>query len=94
MLCEVLSLVLFFVPAIAVPLSTLVTVPATVLRAAPGYCWGCWGRQYTGCRHVQPIRQTRTNERELMGLSNCMMTLCVGEIEYPHVELIVTNYTG
>jgi len=32
-----LSLVLFFVPAITVPLSTLITVPTTVLRAAPGF---------------------------------------------------------
>lgn len=85
-----LSLVLFFVPAIAVPLSTLVTVPATVLRAAPGFVLLGPAVYWLSTRPTDPAD---SDERTGVDGSEQLYDSRVGEIEYPHVELIVTNYT-
>lgn len=84
-----LGLVLFFSPALVVPLSTFVTVPAAVLRAAPGFVLlgpaVYWLSTYPGDKS-DPGERTDVDGREQLS------SFRVTEIEYPHVELIATNY--
>lgn len=84
-----LGLALFFLPALVVPLSTFVTVPATLLRIAPGLVLLGPVVYWLSTR---PKDKTDPGERTGVDGPEKLSDLRVTEVEYPHVELIATNY--
>lgn len=84
-----IGLVLFFLPALAVPLSTTVTVPAVLLRVTPGFVLLGPAVYWLSTRPGDPADPgERTGVDGRAELSDHR----VAEIEYPHAELVATNY--
>jgi hypothetical protein len=84
-----LSLVLFFLPALVVPLSTRLAVPPAVLKLAPFFVLVgpsvYWFSKYLNDSTDSGERTGVDSRGELSGLR-------ANETTFPHVELIATNY--
>jgi|GEM_PF-384436 len=84
-----LGLVLFLMPALVVPISTVITVPSTVLRASPGAVLLGPVVYWLSTRPDDPADPDERTQADRHGQSPDHR---VTEVEYPHPELIATNY--